>query len=92
MDDGVTKERERLLLNELRETYGSRLLYICSKADLAVQVLAEKTEDPAKAKTLQQHTQKVKEWTEYVGLLGGKLIKLKAAMEKYVELADLTHH
>ncbi|KAL7480634.1 hypothetical protein ACHAW6_006308 [Cyclotella cf. meneghiniana] len=100
-DAAVTREKERLLENELRETFGSKLLYIAEKSDLAVLVLKQTSDEPHKADALLSHALKAKEWAGHLGLPlpndpadkphpppldMAHLIKLKGQLEKYVDV------
>lgn len=66
--DDLLREREILLERELRDTYGSRILYIVKHADLAVELTREKHGD-GRADILKQHAISAKNWAERLGLL-----------------------
>eukprot|EP00804_Cyclotella_cryptica_P016021 CCRYP_004180-RB/>CCRYP_004180-RB protein AED:0.02 eAED:0.02 QI:69/-1/1/1/-1/0/1/304/586 len=108
-DGTITREKERLLENELREKFGSKLIYIAEKSDLAVLVLKQTSDNPQQADALLSHALKTKEWAGYLGiplpndnnddsnnvdaekkhrppLDMGHLLKIKAQMEKFVDV------
>ena len=62
-----TREREILFESELREEYGSRLLYIVKHATLAIRSTREK-QGEHKADILQQHVNNAKQWAVHLGL------------------------
>eukprot|EP00804_Cyclotella_cryptica_P005150 CCRYP_018673-RA/>CCRYP_018673-RA protein AED:0.44 eAED:0.64 QI:0/0/0/0.5/1/1/4/0/733 len=67
-DGTITREKERLLENELREKFGSKLIYIAEKSDLAVLVLKQTSNNPQQADALLSHALKAKEWAGYLGM------------------------
>jgi hypothetical protein len=92
-NDELTREKERLLENEIRETFGDKMLYIVEKSDLAVRVLNDKKNEKS-AQVLADHSQKVKHWCAVLGILPNTpkekkdldyLIKLKSLTEKIID-------
>lgn len=65
--ENADQTREREIENELREEYGSRLLYIFKHATSAIRSTREKQGDH-KADILQQHVNNAKQWAVHLGL------------------------
>jgi hypothetical protein len=63
----LTREKELLLESELREKFGSRLLYIATNADKAVRLKREREGDH-KADILLQHVTNSNTWALQLGL------------------------
>ncbi|KAL3804764.1 hypothetical protein ACHAWO_013792 [Cyclotella atomus] len=94
LNDDLTREKEALLENELRENFGPKIMYIVDKSPLAVTVTREKS-DEVKAKTLENHANKIKEYVAVLGLSSTQpkvhkdlkyLTRMKEYLEKYAEI------
>lgn len=92
-NDELTREKEALLESELRENFGSKMIYIVEKSPLAVTVTRDKS-DEAKAKTLENHASKIREYLAVLGLSSTPkvqkdlkyLTRMKEHLEKYAEI------
>ena len=93
-NDELKREKELLLENELRETYGPKMKYIIDNYELAVKVSRDKSSDQKKVDILETHCRKLKDYAAILGLLQDVpkpknyltyLAKLKCNLEKIID-------
>ena len=66
-NDDLTREKELLLESDLRDKYGTSLIYIAKHADAAVNLTRQKHGDH-KADVLWQHANNARQWAVYLGI------------------------
>ena len=89
-NDELTREKELLLENELREKFGAKIMYNINKSAIAIQVLRDKGDPKGNAHNLEEHIKRLKGYAVNLGLLNtpkmkmdlARLTKMKEQLEK----------